>query len=151
MIYKWGVHKNYALTCCVSMFHITTEEPSFCTFSQANQTDANTGSLGTAAVLYGRERKHSSLSKQGQQIFIHKERLLGCLLASLHTLLINISVRPICARGDREGEEKKSCGHSTRSTDDPEDCEWVLTLRAALLPTLAPFGHKRGSWRKWMG
>lgn len=43
--------------CCVSVFHITTEEPSFCEISKANQTaNANTGSLVPATVLYEREK-----------------------------------------------------------------------------------------------
>lgn len=40
------------------MFYITTEEPSICKFSNANQTvDANTGSLGAVTALCECERK----------------------------------------------------------------------------------------------
>lgn len=95
------------------MFHITTEKPSFCKFSESKQTaDANAGSLGTATVLYERQRESTPdyPNKPNKYLFT-RSASSGCLLTSLHTLLINISVGPIFACGERE--EKKRYGHST--------------------------------------
>lgn len=101
--------------CCVSMFYITTEKPSICKFSKANQTvDANTGSLGAFTVLYVCERESTPHypNKDNKYLFT-RSASCGCLHTSLHTRLININMRPICAWGEREGEEKKGYGHNT--------------------------------------
>lgn len=104
-----------------------------------------------ATVLYGRWQADST---QTRTTNIYSKGALSLdVCNSLRTLLININVRPICARGEKVGVGLGWVGWWRL----PQIHRWSrgsgmgLDLKAALLLTCSPFGHERGVRKEMNG